>query len=278
LVDGGVDGILVLGSTGEFTVLDYEDKLKFAKDYYDYTNGRVDLYFGSNCPSFEDTVKLSNEAIKIGYKGVMVIGPYYFGTDDEKMFIYYNELAKKVGITAGTSQNSNGGWLKFAYMGKVEFVAKKTIRYGISWNSINNANAVTGKKTIDIGGKTYKIRLMKGKTEGKQSDSNSYQGDINKGSEWNKLMLPIHQKAPSNWSYKNNVNSPTENWNVGYTDNDLFTNSSAGNGSYSWCQEYGESTSYRVCRGYGGVSYASSNYPSLGNNHCGWRPVLELVR
>ena len=96
LVDGGVDGILVLGSTGEFTVLDYEDKLKFTKDYYDYTNGRVDLYFGSNCPSFEDTVKLSNEAIKIGYKGVMVIGPYYFGTDDEKMFIYYNELAKKV--------------------------------------------------------------------------------------------------------------------------------------------------------------------------------------
>lgn len=96
LVDGGVDGILVLGSTGEFTVLDYEDKLQFAKDYYDYTDGRVDLYFGSNCPSFEDTVKLSNEAIKIGYKGVMVIGPYYFGTDDEKMFIYYNELAKKV--------------------------------------------------------------------------------------------------------------------------------------------------------------------------------------
>ena len=96
LVNGGVDGILVLGSTGEFTVLDYEDKLQFAKDYYAYTNGRVDLYFGSNCPSFEDTVKLSNEAIKIGYKGVMVIGPYYFGTDDEKMFIYYNELAKKV--------------------------------------------------------------------------------------------------------------------------------------------------------------------------------------
>lgn len=96
LINGGVDGILVLGSTGEFTVLDYEDKLQFAKDYYDYTNGRVDLYFGSNCPSFEDTVKLSNEAIKIGYKGVMVIGPYYFGTDDEKMFIYYNELAKKV--------------------------------------------------------------------------------------------------------------------------------------------------------------------------------------
>lgn len=96
LVEGGVDGILVLGSTGEFTVLDYEDKLQFAKDYYDYTNGRVDLYFGSNCPSFEDTLNLSNEAIKIGYKGVMVVGPYYYGTDDEKMTIYYDKLAKNV--------------------------------------------------------------------------------------------------------------------------------------------------------------------------------------
>lgn len=96
LVEAGVDGILVLGSTGEFTVLDYEDKLQFAKEYYEYTDGRCDLYLGSNCPSFEDTVKLSNEAIKIGYNGVMVIGPYYYGTDDEKMFIYYNELAKQV--------------------------------------------------------------------------------------------------------------------------------------------------------------------------------------
>lgn len=96
LVDNGVDGILVLGSTGEFTVLDYEDKLQFAKDYYEYTDGRVDLYLGSNCPSFEETIKLSNEAVKMGYKGAMVIGPYYFGTDDEKMFIYYDSLAKEV--------------------------------------------------------------------------------------------------------------------------------------------------------------------------------------
>ena len=45
LVDNGVDGILVLGSTGEFTVLDYEDKLQFAKDYYEYTNLIRNLIF-----------------------------------------------------------------------------------------------------------------------------------------------------------------------------------------------------------------------------------------
>lgn len=201
----------------------------------------------------------------------------FFGEIPASDFITGDELAKKTNITSGTSQNSDGGWLKFAYMGKVEFVAKKTIRHSISWDDINNANAVTGKKTIDIGGKTYKIKLMKGKTEGKQNDSSSYKGDINKGSEWNKLMLPIHQKAPSNWSYKDNVNSPTENWNVGYTDSDLFTHYNAGSGTYSWCQEYGESTGYRLIRGVNGVSYAYSRPPSGDYNDCGWRPVLELV-
>lgn len=201
----------------------------------------------------------------------------FFGEVTTSELITGDALARRIGLTEGVSQFSNEPWLKFSYMGKVEFVAKKTIRYGISWNAINSANAVTGQRTIDIGGKTYKIRLMKGKTEGKQNDISSYNGDINKGSEWNKLMLPIHQKAPSNWDYKGNVNSPTENWHVGYTDKDLLTHSNAGNGPYSWCQEYGESTKHRVIRGCDGVSDSSSIYPYTDGYTRGWRPVLELA-
>ena len=118
---------------------------------------------------------------------------------------------------------------------------------------------------------------MKGKTEGKQDDSSSESGDINKVSEWNKLMLPIHQNAPSNWKYPENVNSPTENWNVGYTDIDLITNNNSGPGAYSWCQEYAHSTDRRLVWGYYGVSYfnyISSDYQGVIG---GWRPVLEVV-
>lgn len=208
-------------------------------------------------------------------KGTMKQG--WFGEVSSSDLISGDELARKVGITAGTSQNSDCGWLKFAYMGKVEFVAKKTIRHSISWDNINAANAVTGQRTINIGGKTYKIRLMKGKTEGKQNDVSDWYGNINKGSEWNKLMLPIHKNAPSDWAYKDNVNSPTENWNVGYTDNDLFTHSNAGNGTYSWCQEQGRN-GYRLIRGCNGVSYSNDYTPFNGGYYYGWRPVLELVR
>lgn len=201
----------------------------------------------------------------------------FYGEVKASEFITGDELARRIGLTAGTSQFSDEPWLKFSYMGKTEFVAKKPFRHSISWDDINAASAVFGNRTIKIGDNTYKIRLMKGKTEGKQDDSSSFSGNINKGSEWNKLMLPIHKNAPSNWASKDNVNSPTENWNVGYTDNDLLITISAEKGRRSWCQEYGESINYRLYRGDSGVSYSSSSFPHLAIGYYGWRPVLELV-
>lgn len=201
----------------------------------------------------------------------------FYGEVPANEFITGDELARRIGLNAGTSQFSNEPWLKFSYMGKTEFVAKKPFRYDISWDSINAVNAVFGNRIIEISGSKYKIRLMKGKSEGKQNDSSAYSGNINKGSEWNKLMLPIHKNAPSNWGYKDNVNSPTENWNVRYTDNDLFTNVSIGNGCRCWCQEYGGRTSARLYRGNNGVSAALHMDPHIVDEDFGWRPVLELV-
>lgn len=200
----------------------------------------------------------------------------FFGECPTNELITGDALAKLIGLSAGTSQYSNGGWLKFIYMGQIEFIAKKPFRHSISWDSINSVNAVFGNRTIEIKGHTYKIRLMKGKTEGKQADQSSYRGDINKGSEWNKLLLPIYYSAPSNWRYPDNVKSPTEDWGVRYFDYELITKKA--NGSSCWCQEYGERRSLRLTRGYDGVSDSNSSGPSYDGSVCGWRPVLEFVK
>lgn len=94
LADGGVDGILVLGSTGEFTGLSRQEKSDFFRFYAEYTAGRMELYAGTGSMNFEDTVSLSNEVYEMGYKAPMIIGPYYYGMDQEKIFIFYNRLAK----------------------------------------------------------------------------------------------------------------------------------------------------------------------------------------
>lgn len=156
-------------------------------------------------------------------------------------------------------------------------MAKKPFRNSVSWDNINAVNTVFGNRTIKIGNHTYKIRLMKGKTEGKQNDQSGSSGTIHHNSEWNRLMLPIHKNAPSNWKYKDNVDSPTENWGIGYTDTDLITHLNAGNGSYVWCQECGNGSSNRLMRGGNDISYSAKDTSSVPGTGRGWRPVLELV-
>lgn len=96
LIEGGVNGILVLGSAGEFTGLSYKEKKDFFKFYSEYVDGRVDLYAGTGCMSFDEVVTLSNNVKNLNYKGAVVIGPYYYNLDQEKIFIYYDKLAKSV--------------------------------------------------------------------------------------------------------------------------------------------------------------------------------------
>ena len=95
LIKGGVDGILVLGSAGEFPNFTYEEKKAFLKVYSDYVDGRVELFAGTGSVCYTETLKLSNAALDMGYTP-MVIGPYYFGVDQEKLFVYYDRLAKEI--------------------------------------------------------------------------------------------------------------------------------------------------------------------------------------
>lgn len=201
----------------------------------------------------------------------------WFGEVSSSDFITGDELARTIGLTAGVSQYSDEPWLKFAYRGIVEFVSKKPIRSNLSWTEINHSGCVFGQKIVEIKGKKYKVRLLKGKTEGKQTDKTSFKGDINKGSEWNHLMLPIHVNAPQSWKYKENVNIPTDDWGVNYTDNDLITDYSSGNGTWTWCQECGQSSEYVIYRGGNGISFSGPRNPTYKSPGYGWRPCLELI-
>ena len=206
----------------------------------------------------------------------------FYGEVSTSDFITGDELAKRIGLSAGVSQFSNEPWLKFSYLGKTEFIAKKTFRHSISWDSINDVNAVYGNRTIEINGNIYKVRLVKGKNEGLQKEQKKTYKELYY-SEWNKLMLPIHKNAPSSFDFKLAVIIPTENWNVGYTDVDLLTTTENKVGYNTWCQGVGDQTYEIILRG-GGSSVVSSDvsftncYPSgVAWDNFGWRPVLELV-
>lgn len=96
LIANGIDGILTLGSAGEFPGLTFEEKEDFLKFYTDYVKGRTELYAGTGSANFNDTVKLTKSANRMGYKAPLVIGPYYYALSQEKIFLFYDTLAKSV--------------------------------------------------------------------------------------------------------------------------------------------------------------------------------------
>ena len=246
-------------------------------------NNRVEVFVGGKWLTF---IHLPDDESGSPGPTKLIAGSWdagFFGEVSASELISGTGLASLVGISQGTSMNSTVGWLKFAWQGKILFVAKKAFRNSISWDHINSANAVYGGKSVTIDGLSYKIRLLKGANK---DPAGAYEGSICHGSEWNRLMLPIHQEAINkNWAYPNNVESYIPVWahNLGtgtqgrYTDEDLLTHYYHGSGSYSWCQEVAESAAYRVLRGYFGVSNSYSSASSTTISHRGWRPCLELV-
>lgn len=228
--------------------------------------------------------------------GTMTLG--FFGEVPSSELISGNSLASSVGISQGSAQFSDTPWLKFAVDGKILFIAKKPIRSAISWDAINTAKCVygdEGDKVIVQNGHSYKVRLLKGANPvfnpkapiSEQSNGgNGCSKEVSHHSEWNKLMCAIHTEAPTKaWAYPDNVEATLEvlthdlgsGANGMYTDQDLHTHNTHGDGTYCWCQEMTTSTSNRLFRGYTGVSYADYFASSSTVAGVGWRPVLEFI-
>jgi hypothetical protein len=139
--------------------------------------------------------------------------------------------------------------------------------------------AVNQNRDVVVGGNRYRVQLLKGAA---QDPLNSF-ADVDRDmvgpeSEWNHLILPMHERAKlQNWRFPTHAGT-TEDWGIGLTDADLITHYEFGTGSYTWCQETNDETPYRrVIRGFHGASNGS-HYPSWYEwNEIGWRPVLRLL-
>lgn len=96
LIENNVDGIVPLGSTGEFPSISFEEKKDFLDFYIEKVNKRVKILAGTGCLNYEETVDLSNFAIEKGADGVLVMSPYYFGMSQEEGYRYFDRLAKDI--------------------------------------------------------------------------------------------------------------------------------------------------------------------------------------
>lgn len=96
LIQGGVDGILVQGSIGEFFALSMEQRRMMAKFSINAIGHRTRCIVGTASMVFEEIAPFSNYCLEQGADAVMIISPYYFRFEQDELYRFYDELLRHI--------------------------------------------------------------------------------------------------------------------------------------------------------------------------------------
>jgi 2-dehydro-3-deoxy-D-pentonate aldolase len=94
VIAGGVDGILFLGSIGEFFSQSLSERRDFLRFATQQTTGRVRVLIGTGDTVFANTIELTEQARAAGADAAVVVSPYYIGGDQACLYEYYAGLEK----------------------------------------------------------------------------------------------------------------------------------------------------------------------------------------
>jgi dihydrodipicolinate synthase/N-acetylneuraminate lyase len=93
LVDGGLDGMLALGTTGEGILLSSEERKRAAELFVAAARGRFQVAVHCGAQTTAATVELARHAAEVGADAVAVIGPPYFALDEEALYRHFAAAA-----------------------------------------------------------------------------------------------------------------------------------------------------------------------------------------
>ncbi|MGQ9630160.1 MAG: 4-hydroxy-tetrahydrodipicolinate synthase [bacterium] len=98
LIDKGVHGLFVVGSTGEFWALTNEEKKRIYDVSVDCVGGRVPLCVGTCANTTREVIDLSRYAERAGADYVSILTPSFIKPSDEELFAHYAAVAEAVDI------------------------------------------------------------------------------------------------------------------------------------------------------------------------------------
>ncbi len=94
----GADGVVVLGSTGEYPSFSVTERKKIAETALKYRNG-LNIIVSSGTSNFPETIDLSQHAAAHGADGLLIIPPFYFKNPPlEGLTKYFSLIFEQVKI------------------------------------------------------------------------------------------------------------------------------------------------------------------------------------
>lgn len=97
-INGGVDGVVAGGSTGEFASLSSTERQQVIEVVVEHTNGRVPVIAQTGATTVREAKRLSNAAVFAGADVLMLVTPYYEPLSLDETVAYIKEIASSVDV------------------------------------------------------------------------------------------------------------------------------------------------------------------------------------
>jgi dihydrodipicolinate synthase/N-acetylneuraminate lyase len=97
-LDAGVNGVIIGGSLGEASTITAEEKETLIKHAVQYLNGKIPVIMNIAESTTKDAVQQAANAKAWGAKGLMLLPPMRYKSDDRETVVYFKTIAKSTDL------------------------------------------------------------------------------------------------------------------------------------------------------------------------------------
>ena len=97
-IQGGVDGIVPVGTTGESPTLDYEEHVRVIELAVQFANKKIKVLAGTGGNSTSEAIYLTKAAEEVGADGSLQVAPYYNKPSQEGLFQHFRAIARETNL------------------------------------------------------------------------------------------------------------------------------------------------------------------------------------
>lgn len=98
LIESGVDGLFPLGTTGEFALLDREERKRMVELVVARAGSRVPVLAGVSDPSARNVSLYAKDAKEAGADGVVATAPYYYRVDEAGLYAHFKMIHDSIDL------------------------------------------------------------------------------------------------------------------------------------------------------------------------------------
>lgn len=96
LLDAGVKGLFVGGTTGEGILLDVAERLRLHQAAVAAVDGRAPLFLHVGANRTDEALTLARQAREIGADAIVAVTPYFYAIGDDGLVDYYRAIGEAV--------------------------------------------------------------------------------------------------------------------------------------------------------------------------------------